>query len=173
MELQGVLGHTEEHFYQEYYKTAEYIFRMILPPIGSREDIEEGVQDVLLEVMNHPEKYDATRGGIKNYIRVIARSKAIFMKKRLMKKQTLPLEEDILITYHDEVLTQEFIRDIIKNLKPKERQLFTMRFLYQMSIEEIGTKLNKSRGTVDTSLSRLRKKLLTQLKEHDIEVKEV
>ena len=78
-----------------------------------------------------------------------------------------------MITYHDEVLTQEFIRDIIKNLKPKERQLFTMRFLYQMSIEEIGTKLNKSRGTVDTSLSRLRKKLLTQLKEHDIEVKEV
>lgn len=173
MNMRHILGITEDDFYQEYYKTAEYIFKIILPPLGTKEDIEEGVQDVLLEVMNHPEKYDESRGGMKNYIKVIARSKAILMKKRLTGKQTVPLQEDFMIAYHDELLTQELIRDLIKNLKPKERQLFTMRFIYQMSIEEIAKELNKSRGTIDTALSRLRKKMMVQLKCQNIEVEGV
>ncbi|MGL4336832.1 MAG: sigma-70 family RNA polymerase sigma factor [Turicibacter sp.] len=173
MNFEKQMGVSKEEFYYDYYKTAEYVFKMMLPPVGTKEDIEEGVADVLLEVMNHPEKYDVSRGGIKNYIRVIARSKALLMRRKIIKKQTIPLSEDFMISYTDEVLTKEFITDLIKNLKPKERQLFTMRFLYQMPVEDIAIQIGKSRGNVDTSLTRLRKKLKDELIKHEIDVKEV
>lgn len=165
MNFEKIMGITEEKFYRDYYKTAEYIFKMILPPIGKEEDIEEGVQDVLLEVMHHPEKYDQSRGGLKNYIRVISRSKALYMKKKLSLKQTIPLEEDFMVSYQDELFTQELVRTIIQNLKPSERQLFTLRFLYQMPIDEIATQLGKNRRSIDTALTRLRKKIEKQLNE--------
>lgn len=169
MSFEQIIGITEEQFYRDYYKTAEYIFKMILPPIGKEEDIEEGVHDVLLEVMNHPEKYDQSRGGLKNYLRVVSRSKALHMRKKLSSKKTIPLQEDFMISYHDELFTQELIKTIIQNLKPDERRLFTLRFLYQMPIEEIATQLGKNRRSIDTALSRLRKKITKQLKEHEIE----
>ncbi|OUN41690.1 hypothetical protein B5G26_10640 [Anaerotignum lactatifermentans] len=49
----------------------------VLSQVGTTEDMEECVADVFIDLWEHPQKYDESRGGLKAWLSVIARNKAI------------------------------------------------------------------------------------------------
>lgn len=143
---------------------ARQVVGRILCAVGSSEDVEELVQDVMWELLEHPEKYDESRGNLTTYTAVLSRSRALNARKKLLNSRTIPLEGILELGYEDnraveELELKELVSRILTSLKPREQKLFTMRFLYHMTIEDIAGQGGCSRRAVDIRLSRLRRKL--------------
>ena len=166
----------EETFYQMYHATAQYVVGNILRGCGSTEDVEECVNDALYQAMTSMDQYDAKRGTVKTFVGVIARSTALMRRRELTKHPTVSFEEmpkgsegkewqGITITYEPEhrIEYQELVQSIIRGLKPKEQELFTLYFLMQMPPADIAKRLHITRGAVDTRVNRLRKKMIGEL----------
>lgn len=163
----------EETFYHTYMPIARSAAGYILYPAGTREDIEEVAQDTVCEAMMNYEKYDESRGKMAAYIRVMARSRALNFRKRQGRYQTVPLDGELELAAADEDMVElkDLVGRILEKLKPKEKILFTYRFLYHMTPEEIAGHLKCSRRAVDSRLMRLRRKLEGYFAENDIEVR--
>ena len=91
------------------------------------EDAEECANDVMLRLLSRREEYDPARGSLETYVRVMARSAALDRLRRA-KPQTLPLEEELYLTGEEEYIG-DIVEEVLGLLKPRERQLFTLRFL--------------------------------------------
>lgn len=155
----------ENIFYHTYMSTATYIARNILRGVGSEEDIEECVNDALCKALLSMEKYDESRGTVKTYVGIITRSTALAKRKQILNHETVSFAEAFEITYEPdfELEYKELVQSIIKGLKEKEQELFTLHFLLQMPAEDIAKRLHITRGAVDTRINRLRKKITWQL----------
>ena len=68
----------------------------VLSQVGTTEDMEECVADVFIDLWEHPQEYDESRGNLKAWLSVIARNKAIDRYRQKTKIQTIPLEETVL-----------------------------------------------------------------------------
>lgn len=168
---------SQEELYRACEPVARLVSRRILYPLGTREDVEEVVQDVMCCLLTCPEKYDQDRAGLKTYVAVLARSRALNLRRKLSREQTVPMEGMLEIGLEDNrVMEREELKDLIsrtlKALKPKEQKLFTMRFLYHMTITEIAEQGGLSRAAVDIRICRLRKKLEHIFSEEGIIIRE-
>lgn len=155
---------SQEEMYCAYAPIASLVCQRILYPLGTKEDVEELVQDVMCHLLTHPEKYDEDRAGFSTYVAVVARSRALNMRKKLSRMKTVPMEGVLELGWEDNrAVEKEALTDLIsrtlKSLKPKEQKLFSMRFLYHMTISEIAEYSGSSRAAVDIKICRLRKKL--------------
>ena len=168
---------SQGQLYQTYAPVARQVCSRILFPVGTPEDVEELVQDVMYQLLAHPEKYDQKRAGLGTYVAVMARSRALSRRKQLSGARTVPMEGILELGYEDNrALEQaelgELIRSVLGRLKQKEQQLFAMRFLYHMTMEEIAGKLGISRRAADIRICRLRKKLEKIFAGHGLSVRE-
>ncbi|MGN0155541.1 MAG: sigma-70 family RNA polymerase sigma factor [Lachnospiraceae bacterium] len=155
----------ENLFYHSYRSTVQYVAGNILRGVGSDEDVEECVNDALCQAMLTMDKFDPKRGTLKTYVGIIARSTALEKRRQILRQRTVPFAEAFEITYEPEFELEykELVQSIIRELKPREQELFTLYFLMQMPIPDIAKKLQLTRGAVDTRISRLRKKITLQL----------
>lgn len=156
----------EEDLYARYFPLARATAARFLQGMGSGEDVEEVADDVMLELMEHPENYDGSRGGVSTYVCVLARSRALNRRRALTRRACLPLEEDILVESGggpDDALTREGVRAAVLALNPSERQLFTLKYVYEYTGAEIAGRLGIAEGAVHTRVCRLRAKLIRLL----------
>lgn len=162
----------EEAFYHKYVPVAKITAGRILYPIGTQEDIEEVVHDAVCEAMVNFHKYDESRGSIETYIRIITKSRALTFRKRQERYKTVPLDNCLELWTEDEDVAglKDVVRCVLKGLKPKEQDLFTCRFLYHMTPEEIANQAGCSRRAVDSRLSRLRRKLENEFRKNGMEI---
>ncbi|PNV62122.1 hypothetical protein C0033_10745 [Clostridium sp. chh4-2] len=172
-----ISGMDQEELYRTYAPAARLVCQRILYPLGTKEDVEEVVQDVMCELLTCPEKYDECRASFKTYVAVVARSRALNMVKKLSRLKMVPMEGVLEIGLEDNRAVEweelkDLIKQILKSLKPKEQKLFSMRFLYHMTIEEIAEQSGSSRAAVDIRISRLRKKLEKIFSEEGITIRE-
>jgi RNA polymerase sigma-70 factor (ECF subfamily) len=63
-----------EHLYDEYSLT---VFRIALRVLGNSTQAQDVVQDVFLRLWRQPDRFDGTRGTLGNYVRMLARSRAL------------------------------------------------------------------------------------------------
>lgn len=150
--------------YQTFAPVARQVCSRILYPVGTPEDVEELVQDVMYQLLVHPEKYARERAGLSTYVAVMARSRALSRRKQLSDSRTVPMEGILELGYEDnhaleQAEMRDLVRSLLRHLKQKEQRLFAMRFLYHMPIEEIAANLGISRRAADIRICRLRKKL--------------
>ena len=61
---------------EAYERCAAPVFASACRMIGNR-GAEDVVQDVFLQLWNHPERFDATRGSLRSYLVVVGQSRAI------------------------------------------------------------------------------------------------
>ncbi len=162
----------EETFYHAYLPVARSIAGRILYPSGTNEDIEELALDAVYEAMKNIGKYDETRGSMETYVRTITKSRALTYRKKQERYQTVPLEGSLELWTEDEDVAalKDMVRCVIRQLRPKEQTLFTCRFLYHMTPEEIARREGCSRRAVDSRLTRLRKKLVKAFRDHGVEL---
>jgi len=152
-------------FYEKFNPQIRAIVSRILNQAGMKDDIDDCVNTVYLEIMERLMQYNETRGSMGAFVAVIARSVALnYCKSNSRRSSELIGDEklDFLsspIQYQDEAEFDMLVESIIAKLNKQERVLFTMRFLYEYAPEEIAKALKIRRSAVDMRLTRLKSKI--------------
>lgn len=134
-----------------------------------KEDAEECVNDVMLRLLTRRESYEPSRGTLETFVRVMTRTEALSRLRR-EKPASLPLREELYLTGGPEEYIGDIVEKALDSLSRRERQLFTLRFLYGMESRELARRLGMSRGGVDVAVLRLRRKLRGLLERQGIQV---
>lgn len=150
---------------QEYTKPVYYLTYHILTIGNSKEDIEECVSDVFLEVWQKINRFDAERGSFKTWILILTKYRALAYKRRNEKHPTVSLEDCQLEDPADverQVVkreTQERILQAIKAFNDVDRQLFIRRYFLGEEISNLMSSMKLSRSAIDNRLMRGRNRI--------------
>lgn len=129
-----------------------------------QEDIEECVSDIFLEVYRNRDRIEMEKGGIRAYLSVVARRRAIDKYHAARKAETLPLEMETAgaekrLAFED----RDALRDALHSLREPDAKILVWKYYYGLATKEIAAALGMKENTVDQrarrSLQRLRAKL--------------
>lgn len=134
------------------------------------EDIDEAVQDIFVRLWQNRRKIDLSRGSLKAYICVIAKSVCIRKREQLAKAQkVIPLEliSDYKAddrTVESELMKKELIGKI-KALPDDDRRLLMRRYYFGQDFREIADSLGISEAAARKRAERIIKRLAQQMEE--------
>lgn len=139
----------------------------VLSQVGTTEDMEECVADVFIDLWEHPQKYDESRGGLKAWLSVIARNKAIDRYRQKTKIQTIPLEETVLaqMGVEPEMENREELQEALAELTEEEREILLRRYVYQQKPKEMAVALGLSVKQIENRLYRIKAKMRKQMEQ--------
>ena len=132
----------------KYDKLLSYIISNI---VGNRpEDVEECLNDTYFKVWKNAHKIDLKKASLKTYLKYVARNTAINRIRDISKgpEDRAMIEEDV-----------NLLKNILDDLKPREKELVIRKYFYIQSSKVIAQEMNMEVTTVDSYLSRLRKKM--------------
>lgn len=150
-----------EMLIDEYGDFITSITRKYLGELRSYE--EECVNDVLMAIWDNIEKYDSTKGTLRNWIGCISKYKAInYRKKYIREIQNCEIDENTIV-YLDNNLElrelEEEIEDLLSNLGERDRSIFKQYYIDDISLENIAKEENTNVNNLYNRISRGRKKL--------------
>ncbi|MCH4887065.1 sigma-70 family RNA polymerase sigma factor [Acidaminobacter sp. JC074] len=140
----------------------------VINGVGSREDIEEITSDVFIQLWMHPHKFNPERGSLKTYLCLQARSRAIDRLRKIKKISNLPLEDDYVDDGFEEKLHQKYVMaEVYKHValfKEPSKEIFILRFFYQLKPNEIALKLSLPVKAVSNYIFQSKKQLREKMK---------
>ncbi len=166
--LEGILNRDEGTIawvIQKYSRLLWSVADAVLKNIGSSQDTEECVADVFILLWQSPQKFDPERGSLKNWLSMVARSRAIDRYRELSRHATVSLDDAMIagrIGIRDALLDREQRReltDAIGALGELERDILLRRFYYGQKPTQIARALKLSVKQVDNFLYRTKRKL--------------
>lgn len=120
----------------------------ILHGVGTPEDVEEIVADVFVELWQKPEQFDPERSSLRTFLCVKARSRAIDRLRSLCRHGETPMDE-VPEPYVEDVQQQllqsctvERVLAVLNGLTPPDREILTLRLVYELKPADIAAKLN-------------------------------
>lgn len=137
-----------ERLIQEYGRLIWTVAAGILAGVGFREDVEEVVADVFVELWQRPEQFDPARGDMKRFLCVKAKSRAIDRMRQLCRTTALALEEQPEPAVEDvqtallRCCTVQQIQDSLAAMPPPDGEILALRLLYELKPAEIAVKLS-------------------------------
>lgn len=139
----------------------------VLSQVGTTEDMEECVADVFIDLWEHLQKYDESRGGLKAWLSVIARNKAIDRYRQKTKIQTIPLEETVLaqMGVEPEMENREGLQEALAELTEEEKEILLRRYVYQQKPKEMAVALGLSVKQIENRLYRIKAKMRKQMEQ--------
>ncbi len=147
----------------EYGKLIYGVIASIMLPNNMDSEIDECFNDVLITIWFKIDNFDLNKGKFRNWIISLSKYKALdYLRKR---KKDEELNEEYIseeASIEEEMLSNEekdLLKKSINSLENIDREIFTLRFIEDFSIEEISRKLNIDKGTLYTRISRGKKKL--------------
>ena len=155
----------DNSFYDKYDGQIRAIVARILRSANQMSEIDDCVNTVFLSLMERLEQYNDTRGSMGAFVTVISRSVALNYIKSITRKTSELIGDDKLdflslpIEYQDEVEFNLLVENITAKLNREESLLFSMRYLYYYTPEEIAKVLNIKRSAVDMRTNRLKTKI--------------
>ena len=156
---------TRSEFEQIAARLRQKMLKTGLDFFGNKEDAEDAAQDTMVQLWRYLEHIDARRNVEALAVRV-AKNCCVSIYR---KQQTVtPLLEGQGEASPQEQLeakdTQRMLDETLSLLKPRERQLFDMRALMGLSIDEITQQTGIAKPSVTAMVSAARKKVFTELK---------
>jgi len=148
----------------------------ILKNTGTVQDIEECVADVFIEVWKNPNKFNPDKGDITLYLKMIAKSKALNLHRKLRTKvPAVPFDDEIGLVYSS--VEQEVINNIsageimseISALKEPDREIFYRRHCFGQKPKDISLCMKLPEREVRNRLYQSKKKLKNIIGENDYE----
>ena len=133
--------------------------------IGSVQDIEECVADTFIYLWENPHKFDSSRGKLKSWLSIIARTKAIDRCREIARTRTISLESTLLagdLGIVDDMIQEETRRVLIaavNALGEPDREILVRRYYYEQKPKEIALALNLSVKQVNNRLYQTKQKL--------------
>lgn len=161
-----------EFLIKEYTKPVYYLTYNILSIGNSKEDIEECVSDVLLEVWLKINEFNSERSNFKTWVLMLTKYKALAYKRKL-KKNCAENIDDYQIeepyTIEKQIIdreTQKKLLQTINSFNKMDKELFIRRYFCNEKISDIMQSLGLSRAAVDNRLLRGRT-MIKEVLSHD------
>ena len=147
-----------------------------LKNISSREDIEDCVSDIFVELFQHYKEFRSKAGTLKAFISTIAKRKAIDEYRKLSKKYIRSVSiddeneddfftEDTPETNSAEMSEKRLIWDTIRNLGEPDSIILIQQFFYNKTVRETAQFLSMTAASVQKRSKRAREKLKNTLAE--------
>lgn len=150
------------------------VVQSILKEKGSHEDIEECVADVFIYLWQHPNYFDSKRGTLKNYLCLIAKSKALDKYRKLSKSQDvhislefIPDEETAMpipffnINFNSTLMNCEYedLYKVLDMLSPDDKEILLRRYVGGEKPSHIAKDLGVPTKSIINNLYRSKNKL--------------
>ena len=140
---------------------------------GTRDDAEDVTQEAMLQLWNYSEKIDVTRNVQGLAVRVTKNCCVNIHRQRsnlpfVISNSNVSLCPLLSPSPHEQLEamdTQAMLSDVIARLKPRERELFEMRRLDGLSLDEISSQTGIKKESVKAMISTARKKVFDELKQ--------
>lgn len=158
-------------FREVYARYSQVVFNLAFRMLRNREEAEEVVQEIFLQVWNKADTYDPGRGAISTWIVNIARSRAIDKLRTLgYREQTTELIEDRVNSksdysriIEDREESRKVIREALDSLPENQRVAIEIVFFEGLTHIEAAERLNEPVGTIKTRIrlgvSKLKEKI--------------
>ena len=147
-------------------KYSDKIYRFIYFKISHKEEAEDLTANVFFKAWHYlTDDNEKEIRNIKNLLFTIARNLIIDWYRNRAKKQEVELKEDSVHTINeianklDAKVEADKLMAMIRSLKQDYQELIVLRFIEELSVNEIAKILNKSQVTVRVTLHRAMKKL--------------
>ena len=157
---------TRSEFEQIAAQLRQKVLKTGLDFFGNREDAEDAAQDTMVQLWRYLEHIDAGRNVEALAVRVAKNCCVSIYRKRKILSPALSQGEGVLTPQEqlEAKDTQRMLDETLSLLKPRERQLFDMRALMGLSIDEITQQTGIPKLSVTAMVSAARKKVFTELK---------
>ena len=157
---------TRSEFEQIAAQLRQKVLKTGLDFFGNREDAEDAAQDTMVQLWRYLEHIDAGRNVEALAVRVAKNCCVSIYRKRKILSPALSQGEGVLTPQEqlEAKDTQRMLDETLSLLKPRERQLFDMRALMGLSIDEITQQTGIAKPSVTAMVSATRKKVFTELK---------
>lgn len=148
---------------KEYTKPVYYLTYNILNIGNSKEDIEECVADVFLEVWLKIHEFNSEKSNFKTWILVLTKYKALTYKRKLQRNHYENIDDYRLEepnTVEKEIIereTQKKLLATINSFNKIDKELFIRRYFCDEKLSDIMQSLGLSRSAIDNRLLRGRK----------------
>lgn len=161
-----------EYVIDSYGALVNGIVRNILISLNNEGLIEECISDVFLGVWNNIDRFKGDNKKFKSWIGAISKYKAIdyYRKNKESCNETEIVENEVSGQWIvEEKVIQDIevnkVVDLINRLKEPDRSIFIMKFLFGYSSKKISEILDITVSSIDTKISRGRKKLKEKYEE--------
>jgi RNA polymerase sigma-70 factor (ECF subfamily) len=144
--------------------------------LGSREDAEDVVQEVFLQVWRQATRYDKARSSVSTWLVMITRSRAIdrLRSRGVGERVTDTMVEQGMIPTHTsakgdsavlELERQESLRRVLAELPREQREVLDLAYFGGLTQREISEKTGTALGTVKTRTLLAMRKLKSALRD--------
>lgn len=150
---------------EKYSKLLWSVADSILKNVGTQQDVEECVADVFISLWQCPSQFDPSRGRLKSWLCIVARSKALDRYRQLSRHNTVSIDDVMLIgrmgvqEYVIREETKQELTDAINELSPIEREILIRRYYYEQKPRDISVALDMPVKQIENHLYRSKKKL--------------
>ena len=144
---------------------AARVLAACLHVVQNRSDAEDALENVFFELWQHAERFDATRGSPRAYLKVLARSRALDLVRARSRAERRVLDAQRLGSLSEPgqgkpaplscLLDQErrqTLRRAVDGLSPNQRQVIEMAFFQGMTHAQVAENLDLPLGTVKTRI---------------------
>ncbi|MBR4627083.1 MAG: sigma-70 family RNA polymerase sigma factor [Ruminococcus sp.] len=165
-------GGSPEEVYRELISTyGGYVYAVVmnrLNRVGTREDVEDCVSAVFVELYTSLEDMTPEKGSIKSYIGRIADRRAVDAFRRLTYRQSNTASDDELPEAPSEFDTEaetekrmmkKRLWEAVQSLGSPDSDIIIMQYYYNMRPHDIAKRLGLTTGAVRKRSERARKKL--------------
>lgn len=171
-------GGSPEETYRELIKNyGGYVQAIVmnrLNRVGSREDIEDCVSSVFVEIYSALEEFSDEKGSLRAFIGRIADRKAVDAFRRLSYRQNntggadeelmnVPAEDDTEAEIERKMIKKR-LWEAVKSLGSPDSEIIVYQYYYNMKPRDIAGKLGMTAGAVRKRSQRARQKLSEILK---------
>lgn len=156
---------TRSEFEQIAAQLRQKVLKTGLDFFGNKEDAEDAAQDTMVQLWRYLEHIDTQRNVEALAVRV-AKNCCVSIYRKQHTVTTL-LEGQGEASPQEQLEakdTQRMLDETLSLLKPRERQLFEMRQMEGLSIDEITQQTGIPKPSVTTMVSAARKKVFTELR---------
>jgi RNA polymerase sigma-70 factor (ECF subfamily) len=145
--------------------------------LRDKEDAEEVVQEIFLQVWNKAYSYDSERGAVSTWILNIARSRSIDKLRTVgYRQRNIEIDEekvnsndDVSRIIEDREESKKVIRQALENLPDKQRIAIEIVYFEGFTHLEAAEKLNEPVGTIKTRIRlgvlKLKEKIMPYLED--------
>lgn len=129
--------------------------------LANREEAEDAVQEIFIDVWKNAERYDAAQSSETTFVAMIARRRLIDRMRRAHRQPNVDSLDDVLnepssgggMNAQISVEAKEAAQ-AMKNLRPEQRQVLHLSIVQGLSHQEIADALKMPLGTVKTHARR-------------------
>ncbi len=159
--LHRIAARDQQAMAELYDRTVRVLFSVALRLLGNREEAEDVMQDIYLQIWKKAFQFDRALGTPLHWAMRITRNRAIDRLRRRGRQERMKeeLETDILMmpqAQSPELAETELahVRAIVANLPSDQRQSIELAFFGGMTHQQVAAALNEPLGTVKARIRR-------------------